>query len=251
MKHCSLIVFAKAPVAGEAKTRLAPVLGLEGAARLAQRMLTHTLAQASAAALELRQHDFGAPTPTVTLTLCGSPEPQHSAWQAAAIPAEFERSTQGAGDLGQRMARAFAHHLGNPPGDYGVVLMGTDCPALLGAHITSAARALLTHDAAIVPVSDGGYVLLALRQCPHGFFADMPWSTPAVAHLTLARMAALGWRVAVLPTLNDIDEPADLQHLSVELATAWAVAPRILTQELHQRSHQALPDIPTQNPSAD
>ena len=39
----AVIVFAKAPVPGLAKSRLAPALGADGAARLAERMLRFTI----------------------------------------------------------------------------------------------------------------------------------------------------------------------------------------------------------------
>jgi hypothetical protein len=65
----------------------------------------------------------------------------------------------------------------------------------------------------LVPVADGGYVLIGLRTpCP-GLFADMAWSTPVVATETLHRMASLGLRVWQGPQLHDIDEAADLAHL--------------------------------------
>jgi hypothetical protein len=45
----------------------------------------------------------------------------------------------------------------------------------------------------------------------------MPWSTAAVADLTLNRIRVLRWRVWVGETLADIDQPADLSHLPAEL----------------------------------
>jgi uncharacterized protein len=204
MPNTCLIVFAKAPVAGAVKTRLIPALGAQGAARLAQRMLQHTLAQALAA-------QCGA------VDLCASPIPDSPAWQGVNVPSGISWSAQSGGDLGQRMGLAFQSGLANSDA---VLLMGTDCPALTHSHILQAVQALQTHDAAIIPVADGGYVLLALKQFHPSLFEHMPWSTSAVAAITLERMAALGWSVQQLPALHDIDEPADLQWLP----TAWAEA---------------------------
>jgi hypothetical protein len=191
-------VFAKAPQPGSAKTRLIPALGAQGAADLARRMLMHTLDQALAANVGM-------------VELCMSPAPSASAWADVDLAAGIERSDQGDGDLGQRMARAVDRvttTLRQP-----VLLMGTDCPALSAAHIAQAAQALAQHDAVIIPVADGGYVLVGLHApCP-AVFTDMVWSTPTVAGETLRRMTALNLRVWIGPQLQDVDEAADLVHV--------------------------------------
>lgn len=191
-----LVVFAKAPVAGQAKTRLIPALGAEGAAALARTMLDHTLAQA-------RVSQAGE------VELCMSPAPGDVAWNGWRLPAGIAPTDQGDGDLGARMARAVRRVTAQQP----VLLFGTDCPALDAAAIRAAADALQQHDAVLVPVADGGYVLIGLkRPCPE-LFADMAWSTPTVAAETLRRLDRLGCSTWIAPTLHDIDEPADLVHL--------------------------------------
>ena len=193
-----LVIFAKAPQAGQVKTRLIPALGAQGASALAQRMLTHVLQQAL-------QANAGP------VELCMSPSPGDPAWENIAIPAAVLRTAQGEGDLGERMARAVRRvtaEVGQP-----VLLMGSDCPALTAAVIREAAHQFQTHDALLVPVADGGYVLIGLKSpCPT-LFDHMPWSTASVAAETLARMAALSFKVWRGPLLHDIDEPADLAHL--------------------------------------
>ena len=199
-----IVVFAKAPVAGFVKTRLIPTLGAEGAAKLARRMLSHTLAQALA-------------TGAKAVELCMSPAPSDLAWQGVVLPYMVNRSGQGEGDLGERMNRAMNRALAQQQGP--VLLMGTDCPLLSAAHIAEAGRQLEQHDAVLLPAADGGYVMIGLRApCP-GLFIDMAWSTPVVACETLRRMAALSLRVWQGPLLHDIDEPADLQHLPENFAT--------------------------------
>ncbi|WP_413894511.1 DUF2064 domain-containing protein, partial [Candidatus Skiveiella danica] len=88
-----VVVFAKAPLPGRAKTRLIPALGAEGAARLARRMLGHALAQAMAARV-------GA------VELCMSPGPEDAAWHGVELLDRVQCTDQGDGDLGARMARA-------------------------------------------------------------------------------------------------------------------------------------------------
>lgn len=75
---------------------------------------------------------------------------------------------------------------------------------------------LQNHDACLCPVADGGYALLGLRRFSPALFTDIPWSTEQVAAITRQRLAALGWRLAESETLNDVDEPADLQRLATD-----------------------------------
>lgn len=192
-----LVIFAKAPQAGKVKTRLIPALGAEGAAALARCLLSHTLAEALAAGV-------GA------VELCMSPSPQDIAWQGTDLPEAVHCSAQGEGDLGERMARAV---LRITTQQQAVLLMGCDCPGLTAARIAEAARQLQAHDAVLMPVADGGYVLIGLKSpCPE-LFTAMPWSTSAVAAETLRRMDALGLHTWQGTLLHDIDEPADLAHL--------------------------------------
>lgn len=195
-----VLVFAKAPQAGYAKTRLIPYLGADGAAALARTMLDHTLQTALTA-------DVGP------VTLCMSPAPGDAAWHDVALPAIVQRCAQGSGDLGQRMARAVSKF--TPVG--AVLLIGTDCPGLTPARLRQAAQALSYHDAVLFGARDGGYVLLGLKRACPALFQNMPWSSASVAGITLQRLAALGLLTWQGPVLHDVDEPADLIHLP----TAW------------------------------
>ena len=193
-----LVIFAKAPIAGFAKTRLIPALGAQGAADLAKCMLSHTVAQALASNAQV-------------VELCMSPAPLDTAWQGTALPQGMECSAQGDGDLGARMSRAIQRAIAQRQDP--VLLIGTDCPALSAAHIAEAARQLEQHDAVLLPAADGGYVLIGLKAPHPSLFNDMAWSTSVVAAETLRRMASLGLRVWLGPVLYDVDEPADLDQL--------------------------------------
>ena len=191
------IIFAKAPVAGYAKTRLIPALGADGASRLARRMLTHTIDNALRAGLG-------------PVELCAAPSATDPAWRELNLPPGLLWSEQGEGDLGARMARAASRGLdaGLP-----VLLIGTDCPALDSDVLRTAARALSDHDAAITPTADGGYALLGLNRFHASLFEDMRWSVSTVAAETLERIGRIGWHVARLPGQHDIDEARDLEWL--------------------------------------
>ena len=191
--NIGIALMAKAPLPGLAKTRLAPRLGWQGAAALAERLLDHAVAQAAAAAP-------GA------VTLWAAPDDQHPAFQRQQARHGVTLLVQPAGDLGVRMLAVFA--AGAP-----LLLMGTDAPALDAPMLRAAAAALSGHDAVFVPALDGGYALIGLQRPQPLLFEAMPWSTPQVMALTRQRLAAAGLRHAELPPVPDIDEPADLVHL--------------------------------------
>lgn len=198
-----VIVFAKAPRPGEAKTRLTPALGAQGAAELAAGLLDHAVAQALAA-------DGGA------VWLFGAPDTSDVAFQRHAPHVQL--AGQGGGDLGARMHRAFELVFAATPGAAGVLLIGSDAPALDAAMLRAAAAALAGHEAVFVPALDGGYVLVGLRRPQAALFVDMPWSTPQVMALSRQRLGTLALRHAELPPVSDIDVPADLVHLP----SGWA-----------------------------
>lgn len=193
---CRVIVMAKAPRAGFAKTRLAPALGPCGAARLAHRLLDHALAQALAAGVG-------------PVELCAAPgagDPAFDAFRARPL----QWTDQGDGDLGERMARALARARATGPR---ALLIGTDAPALDAATLRAAAAALATHDAVFVPALDGGYALVGVARAADALFDGIAWSTPQVMAATRERLRAHGWTHAELAPVADIDEPSDLAHL--------------------------------------
>ena len=195
-----IIIFAKAPLPGFAKTRLIPALGQDGAARLARRMLHGTLSSA-----------IGAMVGPVGL--CVTPDIASPSWVGMDIPRGVEVSAQGDGDLGARLARAVQRGLehGEP-----VILIGTDCIEMSVALLRSAAAALEHKNAIIHPAADGGYVLLGLARFHPLLFEDMAWSTDRVAAETVGRVRRLGWSLEVGAPLHDIDEPDDLWRIPTD-----------------------------------
>ena len=195
------IIFAKAPHAGFAKTRLIPALGEEGAARLARRMLQHTLDSAITAAIG-------------PVELCVTPEIASPLWAGTEIPQAVEITDQGEGDLGERMARAAQRALVK---DSAALLIGTDCIEMSAKILHEAAAALECKDAVIYPVADGGYALLGFNRFHTSLFSGIAWSTEAVASDTIKRIHALGWALETGALLHDVDEPGDLDYLP----TGW------------------------------
>ncbi len=210
------VVLAKAPLPGRAKTRLAPALGADGAARLASLLLHDALARVQAACAAP-----GGAGPQ-SAELCSAPGPGHADW-AAELPhgphpgqPHWSWTDQGDGDLGQRMGRASQRVTAS---GRAVLLVGTDCPTLSPTLLNEAARQLQRHDAVLLPATDGGYVLLGLRQHVPQLFEHMPWSTADVADLTRARVHALGLSLWQGVPLQDVDELADMAHLPLFLCS--------------------------------
>jgi rSAM/selenodomain-associated transferase 1 len=194
----TIIVFAKAPVAGYAKTRLIPALGAQGAAKLAERLMRLALAHAVEAQLGPVQ-------------LCVAPDRSHRAFGDAATQHCIALTEQGDGGLGERMARAFERVLRNQPQ---ALLIGTDAPALDAAYLRAAAQALHDADAVLGPAADGGYTLVGLKRSRPELFLNMRWSHDQVLAQTRERLAQAKLRHIELPVLHDVDDPDDLVHLA-------------------------------------
>lgn len=193
-------VLARAPVPGACKTRLAPLLGNAGAARVQHALIERALALTCAA----------APGAVTLFTTGDAPAAPWSAWQArfgVAVQA------QASGNLGARMHAALEHLLGQADR---ALLIGTDAPALTPADLHAAARALHRARMVFQPAEDGGYVLVGARELHGAAFRDIPWSTGQVMARTRRALAAAGWQPGgdwlELPQSFDVDRPADLRR---------------------------------------
>lgn len=194
----ALIVFARAPEPGRVKTRLVPLLGAGGAARLHARMVARTLRTALAAGFD-------------NVYLHCSPGVKNIFFKKMQKRFGVGLRSQGRGDIGQRMQRAFARALRRHPC---VVLIGSDCPALRPADLRAAARALRAGaDAVLSPAEDGGYPLIGLRRVSRRLFAGVSWGSDRVLEQTRHRLERLGWRWQELRTLWDVDRPEDVLRL--------------------------------------
>jgi len=191
----AVAVLAKAPVPGLAKTRLATVLGNDGAAALQEQLTAHAVATACSAAIG-------------PVTLWATPDPSHPSFRTLAQRHAVSLATQADGDLGARMLAAI-EAAGRPS-----IVVGTDCPALTAQHLNVAGEHLRGGiDAVLIPADDGGYVLIGMR-CPQpAVFDGIAWGTEIVAAETRRRLARFGlsWREPA--RLWDVDRPEDLPRL--------------------------------------
>jgi rSAM/selenodomain-associated transferase 1 len=190
----AVAVLARAPVAGQAKTRLIPALGADGAAALQERLIKRAIATACAAAVG-------------PVTMWTTPAP-HPCFAALTSRHRVALAVQPEGDLGVRMLAACA--AANGP----AIVIGTDCPVLTPAHLREAAQALREGtDVVVIPAEDGGYVLIGSRIPQPGLFAAMTWSTDTVMAETRRRLAQEGLTCREPAQLWDVDRPEDIARL--------------------------------------
>ena len=193
-----LLIFAKAPVPGRVKTRLAGQLGSRGAAALYKKLLRRTLSIARAARL-------------CSVELWCAPDGRHGFFIACRREYGVRLRRQCGGDLGRRMNQALnrtlaAHRF--------AVLIGGDCVSLGAAELRAALTRLATgRDAVLGPARDGGYLLVGLRQPRPALFRGIAWGTPAVLAATRRRLRRSGADWAELSPGWDVDTSADLRRL--------------------------------------
>lgn len=208
-----LCVFARAPQAGRVKTRLARTLGEAAALAAHEDLVANTLSQVCArsgarSGAESRAVNSSASDYESELWITGCLEqPLVQAW-AARHSLTLRRQT--GSDLGARMAAALRQCLHE--GNVGLVI-GTDCPDIDLAYVTSGFAALTRTDLVIGPAEDGGYGLIgATRQAVDNLdaiFSGIAWSTPRVLAQTLERAESEQISVSLLKTIWDVDTAAD------------------------------------------
>ena len=194
----AIVVFAKAPVPGRVKTRLAPALGPWRAARLHARLVERTLETAVAARIG-------------TVELHVAPSRNSSFFRRLHEQTGVHVRLQKGAHLGERMAAAFASALRR---HRFVVLIGSDCPALRASDLRRAVRLLRgASDVVLAPAEDGGYVLIGLRRPRPRLFEAIEWGEASVLESTVRQIDAQQLALRTLRTLWDVDRPQELERL--------------------------------------
>lgn len=192
-----VIVFAKAPIPGQAKTRLIPALGAEQAA------LLH-------AALTERAITTAQKSPAFEVELCCTPNSEEAFFQYCAEDFDVALTEQGDGDLGERMLRALDSALAHIER---VIIIGADCPALTAKHIQTAANLLGSADVVLMPAEDGGYVLIGAMRTHPEMFDNIQWGTSSVLAEQRRSLEGCGLTLIETETLWDVDRPEDLPRV--------------------------------------
>ena len=186
-----LIVFIKAPRAGNVKTRLAQSVGAEAACLIYQVLVGNLLRHIdSLGPVQLRFSPDDA-------------EKEICPWRRKG----WALAPQGSGALGRRLTAAFREAFA--AGFERVAIIGSDSPEITPHDIRDAWAALREHDVVLGPTKDGGYWLIALRKVFPKLFKGIPWSTERVFSKTVEQARAADLRVHCLRELHDIDTEQD------------------------------------------
>lgn len=201
-----VLVVAKAPVAGVAKTRLAASVGAVAAARMAAASLLDTLDAA-----------LRTPSTTTVVAFTGDVEAAESRAELVRLLGRCEVFGQRGPGFAERLAAAHADVAERHPSTP-VVQIGMDSPQVTPALLTSALSRLDSGDAALGPAPDGGWWALALRDPRHAaVLAEVPMSTADTACATRAALAGRGLDVAALPVMSDVDTEDDARAVAHKL----------------------------------
>jgi uncharacterized protein len=192
-----IMVFCKAPIPGQVKTRLMPLLTPEAAAQLHCELTETTLQTATQNCL-------------CEVQLWCSPSVDHAFFARLTETYSVKRYLQQGADLGERMHHAFSEALAHFSS---AIIIGCDCPSLTSADLEQALCKLgQSKSCVIAPAEDGGYVLIGLKQAQPALFEDMPWGTAQVLALTRTRLQSLVLGHYELSLHWDLDTPEDLSR---------------------------------------
>ena len=197
-----VLVVAKAPVPGQAKTRLAAGVGDQAAADIAAAALLDTLDAVAEAPVAARM-----------VALTGELDGASAGAEIAARLADFTVVPQRGADFAERLANAHvdaAAAVGGLP----VLQIGMDTPQVTADLIGQCARELLAADAVLGLARDGGWWVLGVTEATMaGCLRDIPMSRSDTGALTLAALGDTGADVSLVPTLADVDTLGDVDEV--------------------------------------
>ena len=191
-------ILAKAPIPGFSKTRLIPLLGEDGAAKLQARFIERTVETAREAAVG-------------PITIWYTPPEWDEYFARYSCLSSVRLMPQEDEDLGCKMNRCVANRLSR----FGELVIGTDSPCIQAIDLEAAASALLSRfDAVLFPAEDGGYGLIGLRMPDIAVFSGVSWSSENVLQETRQNLLSLGKQWGELVSVWDVDRPADVVRLA-------------------------------------
>lgn len=195
-----ILVFAKAPILGQVKTRLEPHLNQAQCLQLHRAMTTRVVETVAASNLaSWRLWVSSDASNEYFLSLCN----------------KKKIYLQSGSDLGEKMAFAIQQTLAEE-GVSKVIILGADCPGYSQAYLERALTQLDgSHDVVLGPAEDGGYVLIGAKQANSQMFDEIQWGTSDVLSQTVAQLEAIGLAYSMLETLWDVDRQEDLLRLEL------------------------------------
>jgi len=195
-----LMIFCKAPIAGQVKTRLTTKITAEQAMQVHIELTERTLRLATLS-------NF------CPVELWCAPSTAHPFFRASAQTYPMTLQEQHGMDLGERMDNAFCQALDSYSR---ALLIGCDCPSLTEQDLEEALTALNKDDCCVLaPAEDGGYVLIGLNQPHPELFDNIPWGSGLVFKQTYTRIKQYNLRYHELKQQWDLDNPLDLARYQV------------------------------------
>jgi rSAM/selenodomain-associated transferase 1 len=206
----ALVLFAKAPIPGQVKTRLCPPLTDDEAASLHGSFVLDALERSGQAAIRgVAKH-----APRFDRFVACSPSSNHVFFKILEERHGVHLLDQVGDDLGARMEQTLVEMF--RIGYQRAVIVGTDLPALPESVYEEAFNLLAGHDLVLGPSLDGGYYLIGLSRTAPELFRHIPWSTPDVLRCTQTKAHALGLTTALLSQQRDVDTIGDVLALIEE-----------------------------------
>lgn len=212
----ALVLFMKAPRSGTVKTRLTPRVTMDEAADLYRAFILDTL-------------NLARRTAAATLFVAWTPDDGRAELVSTLGDPDVNWLRQRGSDLGERLSNAFAAF--RRDGWEKTVVLGGDSPLLPHSIVEEAFEALDRHDVVLGPADDGGYYLIGLSgpgrrrksddRCDR-LFESIHWGTGRVLGQTRAAIRACGLSCHELPAWHDVDRPADLDRIALEIRTLRA-----------------------------
>jgi len=206
-----IVVFAKAPIKGIVKTRLAKDIDHSVVVDLYKRFVEDTVEKATQTSQSVKI--FYDPPES---------RPHMINW----LGSHLDYYSQTGSNLGDRMYNAFLEMFRS--GMDGALLIGTDVPDLPVEYISEALSSILSHDAVIGPSEDGGYYLIGFRSdsfLPE-IFNNITWSSNSVFKETMKIFSHSGKSVHILKQWRDVDKYSDLLFLARHLYGQPGAAPK-------------------------
>jgi uncharacterized protein len=207
LQDCALVIMAKAPRAGQVKTRLAPILAPEAIVALYRCLIEDTIALARAVAV-----------PRIAVVCPCGHQDEIARWLGVEVIA------QDGDGLAAGLESAFRVVLG--PGCRRVIALDGDSPHLPAETVCRAFALLERHDLVVGPTTDGGYYLVGATRPHRGLFGGDGMGTGGARRTLLDRARTRALRVACTEEWYDVDDGDDLARLAAELRTAPSRAPR-------------------------
>jgi uncharacterized protein len=197
LKHQNscIVMFARAPVKGQVKTRLIPALGEQGALDMHMQLMNRQMKVLNKCAFCTKQ-------------LWVDQIQEHSAFANFKGKVKLQRGVS----LGEKMFHAAEDVLKESSK---VVIIGSDCPSIDEDYLELALHELdkSSNDVVLGPALDGGYVLIGMKHPHHEIFQDIEWGSELVLQQTITKLYNCNLGFMTLPVLRDIDTAEDLKSL--------------------------------------